>query len=412
VKIKKDTAKRSFLIFSWSLYDLANQFFALNVVSFYFARWIILEKDVPEIFYSLSFGISMLLVAALAPFLGTVSDIRGRHKPYLIVFTLLAVIFTLFLGFIDNVFLALALFAVANFGCQEAIMFYNSLLPKISPPEKIGLFSGVGKMFGYLGAILALYLTKPILLEHGYQATFVFTAALFFIFSLPCLIFIREKQRRHLPRKTAFVSRKTPRAIIKRIKRALVGSHRLGSLAYFLKAAFFGLCVLNVFILFMATYSTRVFGLSDVEMAHLLMFSTVFAVAGSFFSGLLSDYLGYRRSLIGIFLIWGLCILGAAFLDVRFLWFIGALVGTALGSTWVVSRALIINLVPRERIGEAFGLFNLVGYSAAIVGPVFWGLLLLPLAGLGEAGYRISFLSLLVLIGISLFYFMRMPKEQ
>lgn len=36
MNIDKQSAKSSFLIFSWSLYDLANQFFVLIVVSLYF----------------------------------------------------------------------------------------------------------------------------------------------------------------------------------------------------------------------------------------------------------------------------------------------------------------------------------------------------------------------------------------
>ena len=83
----KEKIKDATSVLSWALYDLANQFFALNVISLYFVRWVTLEKKSPEIFYSIAFGISMFFVAILAPILGTISDIRGKRKVFLIYFT-------------------------------------------------------------------------------------------------------------------------------------------------------------------------------------------------------------------------------------------------------------------------------------------------------------------------------------
>ena len=167
--------KKSFLILCWALYDLANQFFALNVVSLYFVLWITKERGVPELFYSLAFGISMFLVAVLSPVLGAISDITCRHKLFLVWCTMIAVVFTILLRFTQNIFVALVLFAIANFGCQMGVLFYNALMTRVSPKGKMGLVSGLGRMCGYIGAILALYFTRPVILAKGYQATFVIT---------------------------------------------------------------------------------------------------------------------------------------------------------------------------------------------------------------------------------------------
>ena len=174
-KLKEDG-----LILSWALYDLANQFFALNIVSVYFPLWITQEKQSPPR-HLLFFGISMFLVALVAPILGTISDAIGRRKNFLIYFTLLSIVFTLGIGLVTNIFLALAFFAIANFGCQLAVVFYNALLVNVAPPQRVGFVSGLGRMFGYSGALLALYLTKPE--EIGYSATFLLTGILFLVFS-------------------------------------------------------------------------------------------------------------------------------------------------------------------------------------------------------------------------------------
>ena len=149
----KEKVRKSALILAWGLYDLANQFFALNIVSLYFVRWVTIEKGVPEVLYSISFGISTFLVAVSAPILGAISDMTGRRRPFLVCFTLLSVIFTMLLGIHQNVFLGLLFFAIANFGCQGAIVFYNALMVNIAPKDKIGLVSGFGRMLGYSGAI-------------------------------------------------------------------------------------------------------------------------------------------------------------------------------------------------------------------------------------------------------------------
>ncbi|MFH0913409.1 MAG: MFS transporter, partial [Candidatus Omnitrophota bacterium] len=192
MKFSSQKLKNLSLILSWALYDLANQFFALNVISLYFVRWLTIERQSPEILYSIAFVISTFFVAVSAPILGAISDITARRKPFLIYLTLLSIIFTMVLGVSKNIFLGLLFFIIANFGCQTAIVFYNALMVNIAPRGKIGLVSGFGKMMGYSGAVLALYLIKPIVLERGYQATFFPTGILFLIFSLPCLLFIKD----------------------------------------------------------------------------------------------------------------------------------------------------------------------------------------------------------------------------
>lgn len=404
--------KNIFLVLSWALYDTANQFFALNVVSLYFPRWLTIEKGSPEILYSISFGISVFFVGICAPILGAISDIGGRRRTFLVSFTLLSVVFTMALGLPLNIFWALLFFAIANFGCQGAIVFYNALMVKVAPPKRIGFVSGLGRMFGYGGAILALYFTKPVILKMGYHATFFVTGVLFLIFSLPCMIFIKDERVEGAAPLSHFLQKEKLLEIIGRLKQTLFDSYKFKELRVFLKAAFFGLCVVNAIILFMAIYISKVFGLEEAEIINLIAFSTVFAILGSICSGFISDIFGHARSLIGVFFLWAVCLLGAGLLRPPFHWLIGALVGISLGATWVISRALVIKLVPQEKVGEVFGLFNLVSYASGIVGPIFWGLVLLFFSPLGEARYRLACLSSIPFIIVALVFLFRLRKTR
>ncbi len=410
MKINPQNLKNGFLIFSWSLYDLANQFFALNIVSLYFVRWLTIEKQVPEIFYSIAFGISVFCVAVSSPILGAISDITEKRRGFLIVLTLISIIFTAILGVSGSVFTGLLFFAIANFGCQAAIVFYNALIINIAPRNKIGLVSGIGKMMGYTGAIIALYLFKPIVLRSGYQATFLPTAILFLIFALPCMFFIKDKPVDGKPPLAHFFKKEKISKIFQTLKGTLISTYKYPGLTDFLKAAFFGLCAVNAVILFMSVYATRAFGLNNAEVINLICFSTIFAIIGSFFSGFISDYLGHRRCLLIVFILWMACFTCGAFMrGVSWYYFVGALAGWALGATWVVSRAMATSIVPPERVGEIFGLFNFAGYLSAIIGTFFWGGMILILSRFGEWGYRMTLFSLNIFIVLGFIFLLRIP---
>jgi len=355
LSLNKEKIKNKSLIFAWGLYDLANQSFALNIVSLYFVRWVTIEKQTPELFYSISFGLSVSLVAILAPFLGTISDLIHRHRFFLVTFTLLSIFFTISLGLTESVFLGLIFFAIANFGCQAAIIFYNALLINIAPPDKIGLVSGIGKMLGYCGAVLGLYIVRPLVLESGYRAAFVPSGLLFLIFALPCMLFIKDKRPVGNLNAIFFVKENGLLTSIKQLFRNTLDLAKFTGLSNFLKATFFCLCVVNIIILFMSVYATRVFGLSEPQVINLVIFSTLFAIVGSLSSGYISDRIGYKRSLAVVIILWGICLLSGALANgVLVYWFIGPLVGVALGSTWVVSRALAIHIVPAQKVGQVF----------------------------------------------------------
>ncbi len=399
--------KKYFPILAWAFYDLANQFFVLNISSLYFVRWITLEKKIPEIIYSLFFGISLFLVAITSPFLGTISDMRKKYKSFLVYFTLLAIISTALLAVFGNPFLSLVFFAIANFGTQEAVVFYNSLLIHIAHPSRIGLISGIGRVFGYSGALIALHFTKPIYAHYGYQAVFLFTSIMFFVFSLPCMIFVKEKREAG----EFSLNREEIKKIFKKFKFMLQEIFQVKDLLNFLKGIFLGLCVVNTIILFMSVYAIKVFGLSNEEVVNFLIFSTFFAILGSFLSGFISDYIGYRNSLIGVFFIWILVLLCAIFSTSTFLIkFIGILGGAALGASWTVMRALVTKIIPSDKIGEAFGLFNLAGYFSAIVGPVFWSIILFFFSSWGSVSYRIAFLSIIPFMILGIIFILRLPQ--
>ena len=157
------------VVLSWGIYDFANTIFSMNIISMYFAQWIIVDHHKEDILYSLTYSLSMLMVALTIPVLGAISDGRGKRKPYLLILTLGCVLATLLIGGISSriananllVFSALFFFLVANYCFEGGLVFYNAMLPEISTPKNIGRVSGFGVALGYAGSIIGLLLVKP-----------------------------------------------------------------------------------------------------------------------------------------------------------------------------------------------------------------------------------------------------------
>jgi MFS transporter, UMF1 family len=79
---------------------------------------------------------------------------------------------------------------------------------------------------------------------------------------------------------------------------------------------------------------------------------------------------------------------------------IGPLAGLALGGTRACDRTFLLRVTAPAMIGEAFGLFSLVGDVAAIVGPIIVGLVTFLFLHLGQEvlGYRVAILALVGLL--------------
>src|ERR1700687_2011456 len=78
-------------IASWVLYDFANTIFSMNIVTLYFAVWIVTERGASNTAYSVATSLSSLLVLLAAPAVGALSDASRRRKPWVVGLTLVSV---------------------------------------------------------------------------------------------------------------------------------------------------------------------------------------------------------------------------------------------------------------------------------------------------------------------------------
>jgi UMF1 family MFS transporter len=395
---------------SWALYDFANTIFSFAIVSFAMSLWAIrfLGEAGGQFWFTFAVSISVLINAAVSPVLGAMSDRTGRRKPFLGVFTVLAIGPTLFIGLVD-IGIGLLFFAVANFAYQAALIYYDALLPDVARPETRGRLSGVGVALGYLGTIVSglLFKLTTDLDGDSTAASFLLVGSLFAVFAAP--IFLRVHERR--PRGGQFRMIDALRSW-SQLRSTIDHARQTPGLLRFIVGRFFYSDPVNTAIVVMSAFATQAIGFTSGEALNILLLLTVVAVIASFGWGWLVDRIGPKRTLLWVLVSWtgGLLLLGLVLDKVPFL-IAGAVLGSGLGGVAVTDRLLLMRLARPEQVGEMLGLYGLAGKFSAVIGPIAYGSIVALLLGpLGKAAYQVAILSLLVLMVIGFLIVRRVPE--
>lgn len=383
-------------VFSWALYDFSDAMFGMNILAFSFALYLTVEKGIQDIVYGCALGISMFLASLFMPILGVISDKQGRRMPYLIFFTLLCIIFLILMGITDNVIMQIIFFCISNFGyLLSGAVFYNALLTSVADKADLGRVSGYGVSLSYAGILTGLIIIRPYALRYGYQATFIPTALFFLIFALPCFFFVKEKKMPITPNPLTYSIREA----FKTIARSIYEIKKSRELLSFFLGIFIVVNIINAIFVFMSVYLKKAFNFSDSEILVLYIVSTAFSITGALSSGFITDKTGPKKALIGSIL---LCC-AAMFIAVlspkkEFFWISGPMAALSFSGVRVSGRALAIELFPKERMGEVFGILGFLS-NLAFIGFLLWGLMVYLFTPLGMIRYRITLLiSLIILV--------------
>ncbi len=369
----------------WVMYDFANTIFSMNIVTYFFSPWIIEDLNTKDIFFSISYSASMLLVAVTLPALGRKADLGNTRLRDLRTFTYLCVAATVLLSLfallnlppLATVVAALVCFAAANYFYEGGLTFYNALISDVSTPATIGKISGIGTGIGYAGSITGLLLVSPLVGLNmidglsGRVYTFLPTALLFLVFALPCLYWVREQPRLNV----APVRRES---FGQSLKKALQDTREYPGLLRYMVGNFLVIDAVNTVIIFMGVYSSTVIGFEEGDKLVLFISSTTFALFGSIFYGYLTDKIKSKPSMLISVVGWSVALCAATVASERaYFYVIGAFFGVFLGAVWTASRPLLNTLVPEEKLGQFYGIYSLCSKAAATIGPLIWGVVAL-----------------------------------
>ncbi len=378
-------------IFGWVIYHFANSGFSAVVLTAVFNAFFVdviakgagYDQGVSTLLWTLAIAVANLFVVVSAPVLGALADYSAAKKKILLISTIGGVIFTALLSFTapGTVVLASCLIIAACLMCATSEDMIAAFLPEISTTEKMGRTSALGCMASHLGSLLVLGLCLAYVTwaqSMGQSATqfvpmtMLIVAGIYAIFSIPIFLWLKERAvEQHLPQgQSLWLHGFT------RMKETLNHARHFQDLFRFLATLLVYSSGTSTVVVLAAVYAQQVMGFKLNETIIMILVVNLTASIGAFAFGFVQDKLGSKPTLAITLVLWCVAILLTfSTSDKTMFWIAANLIGVSIGSSYSVGRALVGQFSPPDRAGEFFGLWGLAMKTAAIIGPISYGLI-------------------------------------
>ena len=372
---------------SWIAYDAGNSAFATTVVAaffpiFYLEFW---ASNIPKIEASIYLNWTLVIcnvsILLSGPVIGAITDINQSTKRSLTVFTITSVFFVGLLYFISagSWILALIFFGIANFCFCVAQIPYDKILTKISTPEKFSIISNQGYAWGYAGggllfivnALMSIYPTSFGLASQSdaIRVSFLMVSIWWLLFLIPLLLNFQET-RDHQKSKGIVLSS------LKNIVTTLKSVYQYKNAFLFLIAFFLFIDGAHTVIYLASTFALNL-GLETSSIIQALILVQLVAFPATLIWGYVANRFGDKLVLyITISSYIFIIIYSTTLSSALEFYLLAAWVGCVQGGIQGSSRGYFGKLIPKEKAGEFFGLYNVMGRAGAIIGPLLVGTLL------------------------------------
>ncbi len=358
-----------------------------------------------------------ILILLLAPVLGQQADARGSKKKWVLGATIgIALVqFSLFFVEADPKFFWFGAFAVALGAVVAEIgnVSYYAMLSEVSTPKTVGRVSGLGWGLGYIGGVVALIVCIPVLFGLGqdnplaYKLVAVICAVWTLVFSIPLFRNVPESPAYGGPEKVGIFG---AYVVLAKNLRKLFQTNR--QTFWFLAAAAVYRDGLAGVFAFGAVLAAQGFGFSFLEVIVFGLAANLVAGISTIAAGRLDDAIGARKliiiALVGLvamaFVVFALKDLGTIVF-----WVCGLLLCAFVGPAQAASRSMLTRLTPPSMQGEIFGLYATTGRVASFLSPLAWSL---SLAWFGGIVYGVLGIGVVLLIGLIMLLFVRLPKHE
>ncbi len=368
---------------AWGLTAWANHAFittvAVGLFPIFFDRyWAAALPGTASTFYlGLTNSTASFAVMLLAPTLGALADRRGRKRTWFGVFTALGVIATVLLALAgrNHWQYVLPVYGLASLGFWMGYSFQDALITHVAEPHETNRVSAFGFALGYLGGGL-LFLINVLLVLYparfglsgataAMRAAFLDVAAWWLLFSLPLF--------RYVPEAPPVQGHTGWRELLARLRSVV----RDRPVLKFLLAYWLYIDGINTLQFMAVDFGTKL-GFSTRALIQALLLTQFIAFPCALAFGRLGDRIGAKRAIyLGLAVFVGVTVYGAFMRSETQFYGLAAVVGTVQGGVQALSRSYFTRLIPRERSGEYFGFYNMLGKFAAVLGPVAMGIVAL-----------------------------------
>ena len=392
----------------WILYDVGNSAFIMlvsTIIPIYF-NFLAGNAGISEVDYLAYWGyaasVATVMVAIIGPILGTLADTRNFKKPLFTISMMVGVLGCAALSFPKSWVLFLAVFVIAKVGYNASLILYDSMLVDITTEEKMDSVSSHGYAWGYIGSCIPFVISLVFVLMYdkiGISMTtammlaFFLNALWWLVVTIPLLKNYHQTNYVELPDHPIKNSFKRLAVTLRDIKK-----HK-NIFLYLLSFFFF---IDGVYtIIEMATAYGSALGLDSQGLLLALLVTQLVAFPCALIFSVLS------KKFDTDFLI-KICIaaytgiaLFAIQLDKQWeFWLLAVLVGMFQGAIQALSRSYFAKIIPAEKSGEYFGIYDICGKGASFMGTTLVGLVA-QITNVANAG--VAIISVMFIIGYVLF---------
>lgn len=367
---------------SWVLYDVGNSAFVLliaTILPIYFNS-LAEQAGLSQVEYLAYWGyaasVVTLLVAVIGPVFGTISDTKGYKKPIFTISMLVGVTGCAFLSFPRSWMTFLAVFVIAKIGYSSSLIFYDAMLSDVTEPERMDSVSSQGYAWGYIGSCVPFVLSLILVLGGGklgismtaaMAGAFLMNAVWWLLCTLPLLRHFRQvhgvERLRH-PARESFA----------RLFHVLKDMKKDRRVFLFLIAFFFYIDGVYT-IIDMATAYGEALGMNSTGLLLALLVTQLVAFPFALIFGRAARRYENDKLIRFCILAYMAIALFAIQLDQQWeFWVLAVFVGMFQGGIQALSRSYFAKIIPAEKSGEYFGIFDICGKGASFMGTALVGL--------------------------------------
>lgn len=362
---------------SWILYDVGNSalvLLATSVIPIYFNSLAAVDPAVEGVAvgaWGAAETVASLIIALLMPILGSVADMQGMRKRFIVGCVGTGAVATIAMGFPSTWLPFLIVYVISAVALNCSFVFYDALLVDATTEERMDEVSSQGFAWGYVGSCIPFIVCLLIVLnasslgmsmKTAMLIAFIITSAWWVAFTIPMLKNVEQKSYKpyqpHALRNAISGIGSTLRAI-----------WADKSLRYFMLAYFFYIDGVHTVIKMSTSYGSNL-GIEGTQLVLALLVTQFVAWPASIIYGRLGRKLGTKTMImVGICGYFGIALFAALFLRTATeFWILAICVGLFQGGIQALSRSEFGKLCPKEHVNEYFGFYDIFGKYAAIIG--------------------------------------------
>ena len=373
---------------SWMMYDWASSAYSIIITTAIFPIYFKSVADNAGVnqadstaYLGYTISISTFILALLGPILGTLADYKGMKGKFFRFFFFMGTLSTAALLFVpsDNWLLLLIVYTLTSLGARGANVFYDAYIVDVTENDRMDDISAKGYALGYVGSVIpfvfciaVIILSQmgliPLSVTVASRIAFLITALWWFSFTIPMFKNVKQKY---------WVERE-PRVIVNSIRRlgkTFKEIKKYRTIFLFLLSYFFYIDGVGTIISMSTAYGTDL-GLGSTELIIALLAVQIVAAPFAVLFGKLANRFGARKMIFtGIIIYMIVCIYAMFLKTIVDFWVMAMLVATAQGGIQSLSRSYFAQMVPKEKVNEFFGFYNIFGRFASVSGPILVGLI-------------------------------------